>query len=966
MRGSGSTNPVNIHYYRSTNNIITPFDTLLGTDPVASLPSGDSRTESFVTIVPSSAGTYYYGVCIERGDCTSGFRVVVSPPPQSPTLNLRSFRVSDSTPFREQNITLSVMARNIGGGTTEATNIRYYGTASLPLTRFSAFLGTDRVASLSSGLSEAESFVTTAPSFLGTYYYGACIEGGIEGVDCTQGLEVVVSPLPPKLELSNFGVSISKPLAGNNITLSVTARNTGEGITDATTISYYRSTDAIISTSDTFLGMDQVFSLSSHDSRTESFVTDTPSSLGTYYYGVCIEGGDCTSGLEVVVSPVPPTLELSNFRVSDNTSLIGQNITLSVSVTVNNTGEGTTGATNISYYHSTNRFRIVSSGILLGTVPVAPLSLGGNRTESFVTTAPSSPGTYYYGVCIEGGRCAPVIMVFVSSRNDTPSDQPSRLELSISVNDSTPFTGQNITLSVTARNTGGGTTDVTTINYYHSTDNFISSSDTLLGADRIVSLSSGRSSSESITTTAPSSPGTYYYGACVTGGTCTSGEMVVVSVPSPRLELSISVNDSTPFTGQNITLSVTARNTGGGTTDVTTINYYHSTDNFISSSDTLLGADRIVSLSSGRSSSESITTTAPSSPGTYYYGACVTGGTCTSGEMVVVSVPSPRLELSISVNDSTPFTGQNITLSVTARNTGGETTDATTIRYYRSTNSVISPSDTSLGTDTVVSLSAGDSSPNSLVTTVPSSAGTYYYGACINGGDCTSGVSVVVSVPPRLGLNSLGISNAAPTEGQDITLFARVENTEGGVTPETIVRYYFSTDDVISTNDILLGISRVAPLSVGLTRVVSVSVLAPSSEGTYYYGVCIEGGVCSSARIKVVVSGPRLSLRLVSISDVTPFTGRNITLFVKVVNTYGRVTPETIVRYYFSTNAIISPADTEAGTARVAPLSAGLSRTVSVMAMAPSSAGTYYYGVCIEGGTCSSGHGPIEVFVSVP
>ena len=105
-----------------------------------------------------------------------------------------------------------------------------------------------------------------------------------------------------------------------------------------------------------------------------------------------------------------------------------------------------------------------------------------------------------------------------------------------------------------------------------------------------------------------------------------------------------------------------------------------------------------------------------------------------------------------TVTDSTLTPGQSFTLSVTVRNRGSARAAATTLRYYRSTNSTISSSDTAVGTDRVSALAAGAGGAESIGLTAPSSAGTYYYGACVEpvgeesdtGNNCSDGVRVTV------------------------------------------------------------------------------------------------------------------------------------------------------------------------------------------------------------------------------
>ena len=105
-----------------------------------------------------------------------------------------------------------------------------------------------------------------------------------------------------------------------------------------------------------------------------------------------------------------------------------------------------------------------------------------------------------------------------------------------------------------------------------------------------------------------------------------------------------------------------------------------------------------------------------------------------------------------SVSDSSPDAGASFTLSVTVRNQGNSQSASTTLHYYRSTNTTISTSDTLVGTDAVSSLAASDTSAESISVTAPSSAGTYYYGTCVEsvsgesdtGNNCSGAVTVTV------------------------------------------------------------------------------------------------------------------------------------------------------------------------------------------------------------------------------
>ncbi len=85
-RGSGSSGPTTLTYYRSDDSTITLADTEVGTDGVAGLGASESSAESILTYAPSAPGDYYYGACVDSmpgesdttNNCSDGVAVTVS------------------------------------------------------------------------------------------------------------------------------------------------------------------------------------------------------------------------------------------------------------------------------------------------------------------------------------------------------------------------------------------------------------------------------------------------------------------------------------------------------------------------------------------------------------------------------------------------------------------------------------------------------------------------------------------------------------------------------------------------------------------------------------------------------------------------------------------------------------------------------------------------------------------------
>ena len=375
-----------------------------------------------------------------------------------------------------------------------------------------------------------------------------------------------------------------------------------------------------------------------------------------------------------------------------------------------------------------------------------------------------------------------------------------------SVDDANPYTGASFTLSATVTNAGDGESAATTLRYFRSTDATITTSDTEVGTDAVGTLAAAGTSDLSIDLTAPSTTGTYYYGACVdsvtgesdTTDNCSAAVTVTVKA-RPDLDIDgmeLAMKLETPRVGGKFSIQAHLRNTGGSESGATTVRIYQSSDTTITTSDTEVATAAVTSLEAGARPKQWVNITAPSTVGTYYYGACVdsvTGESDTSDNCYLgwfeVPVPLPRPDLAVqtpSVDDATLETGATFTLSATVANSGDWQSNGTTLRYYRSTDATITTADTEVGTDVVDGLlyppHGGQlaQSSGSIDLTAPSTVGTYYYGACVDSvtgesdttNNCSSSVTVTVQentaatgAPTISGTAQVGQTLTASTSG---------------------------------------------------------------------------------------------------------------------------------------------------------------------------------------------------------
>ena len=616
--------------------------------------------------------------------------------------------MSDESPSGGGKSTLSVAVRNVGARAAAATTLRYYRSDDPTITTSDTEVDTDAVAGLAASKSTSPSSEVTAPIAPGTYYFGACVDAVTDETDTTNNCSTAVAITvqdtaaahqgQPDLMVSSPYVSHSSPPVGARFTVSASVRNGGRGPSATTTLRYYRSSDGTITTSDTEVGTAEVAELAASGSTTESVELTAPAAPGTHYYGACVDSvtdetdtnNNCSTSVQVTVQQTvtepqgDPDLTVTSATVSDSGPTVGAKFTLSA--TVRNGGAGGAETTTLRYYRSADA-TITPADTEVGTDTISGLAASGSAGQSVELTAPSTPGTYYYGACVDAvtdesnttNNCSGSVKVAIL--------QPDLVVGAPSVSKSDPEAGEQFTLRVTVENNGEGGSDATTLRYYYSTDTAITTSDTALDTDAIGRLAASGTSSQSVDLAAPSTPGTYYYGACVdavtdesdTTNNCSTSVQVTVPQPKPDLVVGTpSVDDRGPAAGAAFTLSATVENEGGGAAAATTLRYHRSADATISRSDTEVGTDAIGGLAASGTSSQSVDLTAPSTPGTYYYGACVdaltdesdTTNNCSASVQVTVPVAEQQVPPTLVTNDPPRYNSQDYEFQVVQVATG--------------------------------------------------------------------------------------------------------------------------------------------------------------------------------------------------------------------------------------------------------------------------------------------------------
>ena len=355
--------------------------------------------------------------------------------------------------------------------------------------------------------------------------------------EVVQGSQLLF-PRPPDLEIRDFDVSDDDVKPGEEFRLEAEIRNNGPGKSEPTEIYFYYQASDEEDVRVAGKGKVEVPSLRK-DERREVFLTVTaPMTPHTDYdYGAILppdipetydaELVDPTRQLrlnniaEVVrveVSSAPDLIvESISVRDGEVTLTPGEAFTLEATVRNQGIGEPERNAT-LHYYRSWDA-SISTRDTEVGTDTVSSGNLGTSETEdeSIRLTAPTEPGIYYYGACVDlryesdtDNNCSGSVAITV--RETRRSDLVVSL---LPLSDNTLAPGASFTLQATVQNQGIGTARPTILRSYRSANASISPNDTEVGSVDVSSLSADETEIQAFTLNAPLAASTYYYGASI-------------------------------------------------------------------------------------------------------------------------------------------------------------------------------------------------------------------------------------------------------------------------------------------------------------------------------------------------------------------------------------------------------------------------------------------------------------------
>ena len=525
-----------------------------------------------------------------------------------------------------------------------------------------------------------------------------------------------------------------------------------------------------------------------------------------------------------------------------------------------------------------------------------------------------------------------------------PSGSPDLIVESPSVNDNTLTTGQSFTLRATVRNQGNASAAATILRYYRSSNATISSDNVEVGTDAVSSLSAGGTSAESISLNAPSSAGTYYYGACVdnvsgesnTGNNCSAARRVTVTQTTPS---GFAPADQSAFNrlavGKRILLEtffVDVVSAGRFTEGVSRHGGRYTYSN------TGANAGRFTQV---------------------YDDSELFGGRCAS-QLTFTSATTGTAD--IACDDGTELEGRS-----------WRTSDLAAPVFVRASSDTLHfgiLATWRAGQTRAYDLQLREKTPqgrwNDICVTYSNRSDntlTAYAGPWIHSPDLEPNTAYEFRYRYR---NSSSCQTGSPDPWSPIvegtTAASGQDNGGGGGGSGNTYGVGESLPNYPSGFFLPRRISRASISRSGGRTVLSFQNGGQMElqDGTTYtciaaQGCSIEGGRVTAGTIRVTGAGggggsgsPDLMVDSPTVSGNTLTTGQSFDLDATVRNRGNGSSPATTLRYYRSTNATISSNDSEVGTDTVDGLAASATSAESISLNAPSGAGTYYYGACVD------------------
>jgi subtilase family serine protease len=513
-----------------------------------------------------------------------------------------------------------------------------------------------------------------------------------------------------------------------------------------------------------------------------------------------------------------------------------------------------------------------AADVVIPIVPIDDLSIEANET---VILSMRSGGPYIIGTPSSG-------TVTIVSDDVAPDLTVSSLTVPAQ-----GAAGLVIQVTDTTINSGTGAAPSSTTTFYLSSNSVLETTDPIVGTRTVPELAAGTSSTAttSITLPDPLTPGSYTLFAKADGPGAVSetnefnnARFWFIQI-GPDLVLTGLSAPTSAGAGSTITISDTTANQGLGAAAASVTRFYLSADLSLDVNDLLLQSRNVPALAASTSSSgpTSVTIPANTADGSYYLiakadaPAAVAESNETNNTRTVTLRIGPDLAVTSATAPTRVAAGSSIDVTETTQNIGTGNAGASVTGFYLSSNALLDAADLPIGSRAVPALAPSAANVRTTTVTLPAVApGTWYLLANADDGrtitetmETNNTRAITILVGPDLSIATFSAPFTV-SAASNVTVSAAVKNIGAAAAGASVLRFYLSTDVLLSADDRLLGSRDVPALAAGLTSTDSTSLAIPVGlSGTYYLFAVADG----TSAVTEASEGNNSFLRVIQITQ---------------------------------------------------------------------------------------------------
>ena len=408
--GGASTPSTTTAFFLSTNTSLDASDVPLGSRTVNPLDYNTSHVAQTTLPVPSSTlpGTYYVlaqadsanavGEFLETNNVKASGAVKVGSDLSVTGLTMTTYVGAGDV------VNVNDTTANLGATDTPQSTTRLYFSVNTTLDTADLLLASRTVPPLDAGAASAGTVQVTIPASTatGTYWVFASADADREVAETleTNNLRRYTIYVGPDLTVADVD-PLNAVEAGGLLNVAEITQNLGGGVAPSTETRYYLSTNSSWDTSDVYLGVRTVPSLTAGQASAVTTPLTVPAATasGTYYLiaradhaGTLVETFETNNVRASASFRIGPDLSVSLLNAP---STVVRGTPFTISDSTRNDGSAVP-STTTSYYLSLNN-TLDASDPLLGSRTVGALATGAweSGQVSVVIPASQATGTYY-------------------------------------------------------------------------------------------------------------------------------------------------------------------------------------------------------------------------------------------------------------------------------------------------------------------------------------------------------------------------------------------------------------------------------------------------------------------------------------------------------------------------------------------------------------------------------------------